>query len=64
MGSTDEADTNDIDIDDIDISDVNSNTDEVTETKEVEEEKKENLVTNEINVDDVLADIPDIDDLF
>ena len=58
MGSTKESDSDDIDVDDIDISDVNS------EPTEVKNEKKEDLVTSEINVDDVLADIPDIDDLF
>ncbi len=57
MGSSSESDTDDIDIDDIDITDVN-------QEEEVDKKEKENLVTDEINVDDVLKDIPDLDDLF
>lgn len=58
MGSSDKSDSDDIDIDDIDISDVD------TKEEEVDKKEKEDLVTDEINVDDVLNDIPDLDDLF
>lgn len=58
MGSSDKSDSDDIDIDDIDISDVD------TKEEEVDKKEKEDLVTDEINVDDVLKDIPDLDDLF
>ena len=58
MGSSNESDSDDIDIDDIDISGVD------TQEEEVDNKEKENLVTGEINVDDVLKDIPDLDDLF
>ena len=57
MGSSDVSDTDDIDIDDIDITDVD-------QEEEVDKKEKEDLVTDEINVDDVLKDIPDLDDLF